>query len=90
MALENGEIYDLHQQSLVFKAGNVVGEFFLKPINENILITSTAKEKTYIANMSDKRQKQEFPVLTKYCAMVMDAYLLIVNNFGATLVSSSV
>ena len=90
VALENGEIYDLHQQRLVFKADNVVHEFFLKAIDENILITSSAKEKTYVANMSDKQQKQEFPVLTKFCAMIMDTYLLIVNNFGAALVSSSV
>ncbi|TMW42395.1 hypothetical protein DOY81_012528, partial [Sarcophaga bullata] len=35
--------------------------------------------------MSDKCQKHEFPILTKFCAMVMDTYLLIVNNYGSAL-----
>lgn len=87
MALQNGDIYDLQEKRLIAKASEIVREeFFLKTVDDNIMVTSSAKEMTYVKHMANENEKT-IRALTKYCKMVMENHLLIVNNFGATLVS---
>lgn len=87
MAFENGDIYDLQQKRLIVKANEIVRkEFFMKTVDESILVTSSAKEMTYLKHMTNENETA-IKALTKYCNMVMESHLLIVNNFGATVVS---
>ncbi|XP_065367238.1 uncharacterized protein Dark [Calliphora vicina] len=86
VAYENGDIYDLQQKRLIVRTNEIVGkDFYLKTVDDNILVASSAKEKTYVKHMTTAKEMTIIDALTKYSNMVMGNYFLIVNNFGASL-----
>lgn len=88
MAYDNGDIYDYFNKRLLVKANEIIQkEFFLKTVDNNILVTSYAPDSTFVKHMTIDHEDKKIPTLTKYCKMIMDNHLLIVNNYGAAVVS---
>ncbi|KAM7345394.1 death-associated APAF1-related killer isoform 2-T2 [Cochliomyia hominivorax] len=87
VAFNNGEIYDYLEKRLLVKANDVVEkDFFLKTMDNNILITSNANELTYFKHMQIEHSEKLLQTQTKYCKIIMNTHLLIINNCGAALI----
>lgn len=82
----------MHEKRCVVKSGNANSTAtveYLKIFNDNTLITSPSKEFTCIAHIDNDIKYYPIPILTKFCAMVFDNYLLVVNDYGTSVVSKN-
>lgn len=60
---------------------------YLKLINETILVAACSKEEITLIKDLNSEAYRKCQIDTRYCYSLLDEYLLLINNFGAVVVS---
>lgn len=61
---------------------------YLKLINETILVAACCKEELTLVKDLDSEAFRKCQIDTRHCYSLYDEYLLLINNFGAIVVSN--